>query len=344
MSACAAPSGPPTPAPTSSSVASPDPNDLLHPDAGTSSPADVVIAAADGIYSIPEGGEPRRVYDGTAAVAVDDTRGGIVFQASRGIDFPQPSSGSTEIRWQRSGGSAELVVSPSEGQHLTLHDAVETTSGVRVLYTLSVGSTPDDSKDTLISLDPATGATREIRTVGAWEYASGPISVAPSVIGLTSYAEAFVEIEFFTHDAEAVDIPGNPLPEANHEYRFYAAELRPDTEILGYLERSTSVVGAGNVPSVVLVDTDSGQELERLRLLPGEDWQAVSLDIGNDVVIVNRTPIEPTDARYLEAWTIDLRGDVPVVWEAPIKGEARLLRSEITGGQCGAWATARSPG
>jgi hypothetical protein len=305
---------------------------LLAPDPAARPPAPLLIATADGILSVSGDGGTEEVVRTTAAIVVDDTRGGVLFQEVRGrwaaLESP---GGSTSIRWieQGSGDAVDLVV-PEEGQFLQLHDALEIGGDLAVYFTRSKGSNPDDMEDLLVRLDPVPRTEAEVRQVGGWEWASDPISVTPSLIGVTATASVSRIFEFFDHAGAPVDVSGNPLdtPAGDCSSCPDLAELSADASTLAYVEFGSDDGGFLIIPEVVLADAGSGEELVRLRLeRQDQGWVPASLDLGDGVVVVNRRVSGEPESDFDRPWVIDIRGQVPVVWEAPLAGHARLVRS-----------------
>ena len=330
VAACGRPAGDaPSPAPSASPSPSTSPADpsLLRPDPSAEPPASVVIAGPDGVFVIDTSGDVRQIVDEPAAVAVDDGAGGVVYQAARGRWYGTGNPPSTALRWRRAASSeAVTVADPEPGAALTLHDVL----GGTVFATRSSGSGPEDMLDTLIAIDLVSGGERDIRNVGGWEYGSDPITVTSELIGASYVAEGSYGVDFFDHAGRTVEVPGNPIPEPNHEAGLALAELSPDAATLAYQESGPDAQGYITIPEVVFVETRTGEELRRLRLdRPDQGWGTVSFDLGERVLVVNRTVTGEYDALMDAPWVIDLSGPKPIVWEAPVAGRAQLLRSPI---------------
>jgi hypothetical protein len=304
-------------------------DELLAPDPAAAPPASLVVAGPGGVSSISPGAV-RKLVTGRAVIAVDDTQGGVLFQRARGrFDTPGVS---TTIRWVRPGSDApEDLVEPREGEQLELEDALRQRQGLDVFYTRSSGSTIKDSTDLLVRLNPQTGRAAELGEVGGWEWGSA-ISITPALIGLTSVSEAYRSFEFLDPDGAPRKVPANPLsaPVLDCSHCPDLLELSHDAKTLAYVEFSPDARGYRIIPEVVLLDTESAAERRRLRLeRPEGGWVPASLDLGDDILVVNRWTSGEVDRDLDRPWVIDLRGNDPVVWEAPIAGNARLLRSQL---------------
>lgn len=335
---CAASTDPPMPsrptisAPPSPVETGPSGVGLLAPDPEASLTAPFLIATNEGIFAIAVDGAVEEVFSEPAAMVVDDTRGGVLFQEVRGrwagLESP---GGSTAIRWIEQGsGTAVDLMALEEGQFLELHDALEIGGDLAVYFTRSVGSTPEDMEDLLIRLDPVAGTEAEVRQVGGWEWGSDPISVTPSLIGATSTASVSRTFEFFDHEGAPVEVSGNPLngPVGDCSSCPDLAELSAGASTLAFVELDPDDDGFLIIPELVLVEAESGNELVRLRLdRPDQGWVPASLDLGDGVVLMNRFVSGETGSEFDRPWVIDLRGEDPVIWEAALAGHARLLRS-----------------
>jgi hypothetical protein len=138
--------------------------------------------------------------------------------------------------------------------------------------------------------------------------------------------------DFIDHAGKEVEVAGNPLPEPTHTSPSpYVAEISSDASTLAYVEFGEDADGFFIIPELVLVDIESGEETLRLRLDRDDGGPLVeSLDLGEGVIVVNRVQPDEVGERHVERpWIVDLRGDAPVVWEAPVAGTGRLPRSEI---------------
>jgi hypothetical protein len=335
-SGCAdTPRGSPSAAPSTTGVSTPAPGDpsLLGPDPAASPPAALLIAGPDGVTEVAPTGETRTLVQGPVAFAVDDTTGGLVYQVGRGRPYGDPSHPSTALIWQRAGGAAPTALAePHPGTFFALHDALATPGGaVEVFATRASGSNPEDWLDTVVAFDPVSGSARDIRDVGGWEYGTEPVTVTPTLLGGSYSAEALIGMDFFDQRGNPVDIGGNPLPEPTHDCSCpRLAELSPDAATLAYLEMGDDGQGFFIIPEVVLVDAGSGEELRRLRLdRPDQGWMPISFDLGDGVLVVNRSVTGEFDAPVDAAWVIDLREPEPVVWQAPVSGRAHLVRAPV---------------
>lgn len=312
------------------SGSSDDGDERLLPDPEADPPAGIVLAGPGGVFSIGVGEAVRKIVTGGAVIAVDDTHGGVLFQRAQGR-FDKAGV-STTIHWVKRGSSTpEALVEPSRGEYLELEEALRQSHGPAVFYTRSTGSTIKDSSDVLVRLDPSTGHEAELGEVGGWEWGSA-LSITPSLIGLTSVSEAYRTFEFRGPDGARRRLRANPLrsPALDCGHCPDLLELSQDAKTLAYVEFPRDARGYRIIPEVVLLDTETAAERWRLRLERREGgWVPASLDLGDGVLVVNRWSSGEVERHLVRPWVIDLRGDDPVIWEAPIAGNARLARAEL---------------
>ncbi len=110
---------------------------------------EVLVSNDDGVFSIDATGEVMQLVKGRVAYAVDDTRGGLLFQVERGRSTVwaswQPDYGElpkdTRVWWvPRGEGEAQalLVPTPGAGHDLSLYDAYQGDDGhVQLVYVRS---------------------------------------------------------------------------------------------------------------------------------------------------------------------------------------------------------------
>jgi hypothetical protein len=323
---------PPTRGPDSSRPRpSPTASGLLRPDPQALPPASLLIAGPEGVSLVSATGPVRELVQGSVAAAVDDTRGGLVYQRSREHYGAGVPSNSTTIEWIKNGsGASTALVTPAAGQFLELHDAVELKGQPAVFYTRFEGGVGhEDTVHTLMRIDIPTGRQTTLRPVGGFEASSEPISVTASLIAMTRLENTKGAFEFLTPDGTPVSPARNPLPPGSDCDAPCPglAELSPDAETLAYVERGADAQGYRIIPEVVLMHMNTGTELRRLRLdRPDQGWEPASLDLGNGVLVVNRLVSGEIDSAFAEPWVIDLAADEPLVWQAPLAGNARLVR------------------
>jgi hypothetical protein len=307
---------------------------LLGADPSAAAAAAVLVAGPDGVSVFTPDGGVRELVDGPVAIAVDDLRGGLLYQRARARLEPGAASGPTAVeRIAKNGRAPAVLVTPAPGQSLALHDSVDLGGEVAVFYTrFDGGAGHEDTVHTLMRAGAATGRPSEVRRVGGFEESSEPVSVTASLLVLTYLENTTGAFEFLSPDGTPVDAARNPRPPGTNCDAPCPdlAELSPDASTLAYMERGPDPAGYMTIPEVVLMDMDSGRELRRLRLdRPHQGWWPSSLDLGAGVVVVNRVASGTEGEReFVEPWLIDLRGEDPVVWQAPQAGHARLVRRE----------------
>ena len=287
-----------------------------------SAPPAVLVSNPDGVFLIAS--ETRQLITGPVAFAVDDTRGGVVFQVSQ--DFGPEAS----IVYLVPAGSAdarELLVAAPDNQVLELHDVAARDGQLGVLYTRRDLGLPDDYIATLRWYTFDDQQVAEVAVVGRWESGASPISYGGGLYLLNIGAEGFEWTGFLDETGNGIELPANPQPsEATFECdscdvanRY--AEIAPDGSELAFVEFGFKA------PEVTLhvVRVPSGDALAKVSL---DDWfievNPAELDYSNDVVIVNR---RMDFDEYQAAIIVDLRSGEPRVTELTVPGLARLVRA-----------------
>lgn len=287
----------------------------------------VYIATADGVASQVISASPASV-GGLITFAIDDTEGGIVFQPHTG---PWTAQGDDSIvYWVPSGSSTyqELLV-PSADQGLGLEDVVQQGGSPVVYYTRVEGrDSPETAAQTLRSFNVDDKTVVEIDTVGGWESGSSPISVGGETIVMNSGAEGYIWVRFTDLDGVNVDSPANPLPVDEFDCFpecFYYADLSPDGTHVAVARLAPNAGGFATIPEVEVRDVDTGDLVMNASLAAlSADGYIHSLDLGDSRVIVN---LVEEGSEYPFARVIDYSSDEFAIYQAPLGGVARFLRS-----------------
>ena len=135
---------------------------------------ELLVTNDDGVFYIDSVGEVTQLVKGRVAYAVDDTRGGLLFQVERGRSpgwwGSQEPVKSTEVWWVPQGAEAAqtvLVPTPGSRLDLSLVDAIEAGGRTLVMYerhdsTMDPEYGPHGWYDTLRGVRP--GQSRGDRT------------------------------------------------------------------------------------------------------------------------------------------------------------------------------------
>ena len=300
---------------------------------------EVLVTNDDGVFLIDTEGEISQLVKGRVAYAVDDTRGGLLFQVERGrnweLSFEGPSerSRATVVWWVPAGSSAAqelLVPSPGAGHWLSLHDAYRTGRSFSVLYTRSEGSVPfEDAWEKLRIFDVGADEVREVATVGGWEHDFDGVSVSGDLISGTSGHLYGRDCMLLAMNGEFVTPPGLPESDAECGMRGgcrFSCVVSADGSQIAYLESPLEDEPRGI--ALVVVEMASGTELVRLDAGSDDAHRYGSLDLNGQLLLVNRRR-EDSGVReaFGEALLVHLANDSAD--EVPVSGRVRFATSPL---------------
>lgn len=286
----------------------------------------VYVGSIDGVASQVIAANPG-VVGGMIAFAIDDTAGGVVFQANR-----QPfifTGDDSIVYWVPQGSSApqELLV-PAADQGLGLEDVVNN-DGVQVYYTRVEGrESPETAAQTLRRFDVATTTVTEVATVGGWESGSSPISVGGDTIVSNGAGEGFLWMNFYDLEAALFASPANPMPEGEFDCLpecFYYGDVSPDGTLLAIGRLAANAGGFAIVPEIEVRNIATGAVVMNVSLpeVPAFPW-IHSLDLSDTHVLIN---IVEEGSEYPFATIVDIASGGLTAYPAPVGGVARFLRS-----------------
>ena len=292
----------------------------------------ILVTGEDGVYVAagPDAASQIITADPSVpiAFAIDDTRGGVIFQPNRG---PWQYEGDDSIvYWIPAGAAAaqELLV-PAADQGLALEDVAAQGETVGVYYTRVEGKdAPETARQTLRRFDLDAGTVEEVAVVGGWESGSSPISVGGDTIVENSGAEGYIWIDFTNLGGVEFESPANPLsvdefdcfPEC-----FYYADLSPDGTRVALARLAPNANGFPTTPEIEIRNVATGA-LELSVTLPdvGAFPWIDSLDLSDTHVLIN---IVEEGSVYPIATIVDLASGGLDTYLAPVGGVARFLRS-----------------
>ncbi len=298
-------------------------------------PGSVLITGEEGVYVAALDGVAAKVIDadelavnGLIDFAIDDTRGGVVFQPNWGPWFFQGSD--SIVYWvpTAAGAYQELLV-PAADQGLALEDVVAQGDDVMVYYTRTEGGDdPATTLQTLRRFDLDNKTVTEIAVVGGWESGSSPISVGGETIATNGAGEGFYWVNFF--DLGGVPLESSADPIGFDEFDclpdcFYYADLSPDGTKVAVGRLAPNADGFPTTPEIEVRDLATG-ELELAVSLPAVTafpW-IHSLDLSNTHVLIN---IVEEGSEYPFATIVDIASGGLTTYPAPVAGVARFLRS-----------------
>ena len=196
----------PTPTPTLPTTTTiPEPLVAIEPS------APVLISNDDGVFQLGTDGVVIQLIDGPVAFAIDDTRGGLVFQVDRGRNFEATTGWSTAVWWIPAGSTdaAELIVpTPGQDHQLSLHDAYRTSAGFSILYTRHErGATVWELEDTLRVFHMPSRTVETLISHGAYEEGFGEVSSVGSTISGVRYDQVSSVCFMLGHTGQEIPLP-----------------------------------------------------------------------------------------------------------------------------------------
>ncbi|MDJ0924215.1 MAG: hypothetical protein QNJ77_06590 [Acidimicrobiia bacterium] len=289
--------------------------------------AGVFVATLDGVAAKIIDADELAV-NGLIDFAIDDARGGIVFQPNRGSWFFRGSD--SIVYWVPTGaGTYQELLVPDADQGLALEDVASHGASAAVYYTRTEGGDdPETTVQTLRRFDLDDKTVTEIAVVGGWESGSSPISAGGDLIVKNSGAEGYVWIDFMDLDGVEFDSPANPLPLEEFDCFpgcFYYADLSPDGSRVALGRLAPNADGFPTTPEIEIRDVATGA-LELAVSLP--DVAAFpwihSMDLSDTHVLIN---IIEEGSEYPFATIVDIASGGLATYPAPVGGVARFLRS-----------------
>jgi hypothetical protein len=185
---------------------------------------EVLVTSDSGVFLIDSAGQATQLVTGPVTYAVEDTRGGLLFQVERGRSSAWWGEGSrakdTRVWWiqQGSGQARELLVpTPGMPLDLSLHDSfVDTDGHLTVLYvrhdsTMDPVAGPFVWVDSLRTFDIDTGDVTELLTWSGYEAGLGRASASTEVIAVELLDQVGMACGLIDPaDGRQVAIPGSP--------------------------------------------------------------------------------------------------------------------------------------
>lgn len=271
------------------------------------------------------------LIEGPTVMAVDDTRGGVMFQRRRGRFGP--GEGSSIVWWVRPGSAtAESLLVPSQPDHvLSLHDAVPLDGKLTVFYTRGEGANIEDMADTLRRYDVESHTVTELGGIGGWESGSDPVSIGGDVIAMTWYAEILNGFAFWDLEGADTSFPADPFGGDFCEDRQcqWSVEMAPDGATFAYFQQVEDGAGFLVNTDLIVAETGSGAELARVHIRgEQEGWFPQSIDLYRTTAVVNREPFGRDG--FLQPLFVEFGDAEPTIFEVPLAGYARLLRAPLT--------------
>lgn len=279
----------------------------------------VAVTNTDGVFQIGTNGSITTLFQGTVSVAVDDTQGGLVYQARSGRR-PELDDRATIVRWipKGTGTPQELLVpSPSAGHRLTLHDTYPTQEGFAVLYTRHETEHPvDELIDGLRRFDLPQRQVTELYSQGAFEQGYSEVSAGGELISGISLDQVSSGCFIFDLDGRPTDLVPLAANDPTREGYVTGCRLSPDGTRLAFVTEDAE--GA-----IVHLWRLGGAE-EAQFAIPPSAGRVGSIDLSERAVLVNLERDGP-----LPAIVFDLGAPDAAPQSLRIAGIARFLSESV---------------
>lgn len=305
----------------------------------------IVLVNNDGVVQINSEGTITPLVTGPVAYAVDDTRGGLLFQIERGRQVfagyqgEPPPGDPTIIWWIPEGASAPqalLVPTPGEGQYLSLHDAYATGDSFAVVYECHEGTVPFDTDDgapadmadTLRVYDAATGTVAEVYRTRGYEWSLGHVNGGGGLLSATEVqilGEGCRLLDGAT--GESITRPGFPAatPTCFDETTDCASScaLSSDAKLVAYDYRRQV---NGLEWDIFVAETATGTEVARFSVPVRGRWGPAEIDVHDGQLLLNRA----WEGIYASpALLVDLTDPHKELVELPVTGRARFVTQDV---------------
>lgn len=282
-----------------------------------------LLAGKEGVYQLDADGEMILLVEGPVASAVDDTRGGLLFQVDRGRTGGDAEHQSTAVWWIPQGSAAPqelLVPTPGAGHELTLHDAYATEAGFAVLYTRHEGRIPDvDMIDRLRRFDVPAREVTELFSQGAFEQGYGQVSSNGELISGTWYGQVGAGCFVLALDGAALDLVPPVASDPTSDQYVQGCRLSPDGTRLAFV---TPHYRANEHLSDTVHVWDLPTDLEEASFVISGFVSGI--DLSDTKLIVNVADPEP-----LSALIFDFNTPQAAPLELPIAGVARFVVAPV---------------
>lgn len=287
----------------------------------------VLVTGQDGLYLVDSANVATQIVDGNVAYAVDDARGGLLYQLDRGRTWDDEPGWSTTVWWVPAGSDAPrelLVPERGSGHRISLHDAYATGGGFAIVYTRHEGSIPDvDMSDRLRTYDVQTRTATDLLSVGGFESGIGMISVNAGIVALTSFGQVGGVCEFLDTAGNPRWIPGY-VPEPQCDFGCPSAcVISDDGRQMAFHEVHEPPIAE---VEITVIATADGATTDRLAVpQPQAQWSPRSLDISGSRLLLNRRE----GSGYGRAWVFDLDAPDEPKRELPVAGSATFAEGPI---------------
>lgn len=267
---------------------------------------DVLVVAADGLWSVPATGAPARLVPAPVANAAVGPDGTVYFQrrSSHDTDPAELDAATTRIEaLDRRSGAVRTVLAPPAARSpavgaLTLEGVIVVDGRPELLLRRFRHDPTKDvelqSSEVLVRRDLATGAERDVRVSGAWEFGMALVGHGGGVFVTVGRSEGSERVLVFGPDgADAGGPVAAALPSGFCSFATAGcadtATVSPSGTRVAWIE-ADAPVSSSEVPwRLVIVDVATRRRLRDVALEPrAAEVELVFAD--DDHVLVGRVP------------------------------------------------------
>ena len=288
----------------------------------------LIVAGIDGVFEVRVLGGRRLLIGTTVEFAIDDARGGLLFQTHRGRPNPDLDVGHDSTIWWLPAGESnpQLVLQSTAetGGELSLHDAYES-DGLHVIYSRHEDSVPSADGATghinwLRSFDVARGETVDLATEEGSDIGIDNVSCDEGVIAFTRHDAEVTECRFIDFSGRDVTIPA-AVGRACGDCRRFCMLRWGGSQLMRLQYRHQPTDTDAQSDLLELVETATASVLDSL-VLPLAAERVVAVDLLGPWFVISTGLDE-------KALVFDLR----VLWagpfELPVPGVARFARAPL---------------
>lgn len=323
------------PAPATSVVPSPTtatvPASLLsaiEETAATGSKLPLIVAGIDGVFEVHVLGGRRLLLAAAVEFAIDDARGGLLFQIHRGRPNADDAEHDSTIWWLPAGESNPRLMLQSTvetGGELSLHDAYDS-DGLHVIYGRHEESAPSadgaaDNIHWLRSFDVDRGESIDLVTEEGPDIGLDNVSCDGGVIAFTRHGADVTECRFIDLSGGDITIPAAGPPCGGDCSR--VCRLGWDGALLMLLEdrHLSSDPEPAESEHLDFIETATANLLDSL-ILPAAMERIAAVDLSGPWLVVSIGLDE-------KALVFDLRMLWAGPFELPVRGVARFVRAPL---------------
>ncbi len=290
----------------------------------------LIVAGIDGVFEVYVLGGRRLLMGATVEFAIDDARGGLLFQIHRGRPNADHDVGHDSTIWWLPAGESNpqlMIQSTVEaGGELSLHDAYDS-DGLHVIYSRHEDSVPSsdgaaDHIHWLRSFDVDRGESLDLVTEEGSDIGLDNVSCDGGVIAFTRHDAEVTECRFIDFSGSDVTIPAAAGPTCGADCS-RVCRLGWNGSLLMLLEdrHLPTDTDPADLEHLDFVETATATLLDSL-VLPTAGERVAAVELRGPWLVVS-TGLDK------KALVFDLRMLWAGPFELPVRGVARFARAPL---------------